>query len=116
MAGLKWKSGAPARIQISVFPFGDERLVRAAVLLESNAMVGRMVRLGSVTELLHTREFRAQKMTFKAPICISKANPNAAGITVMIIISSTLIYEHSECQNKKAPLETGRVANRSSGV
>ena len=90
ITGSKWKSGPPARIQISVFPFRHERLVRTAVLLESNAMVGRMVRLGSVAELLHTREFRAQKITFKAPICSSKANPSAGGITVRIVISSTL--------------------------
>ena len=91
ITGSKWKSGPAARIEISVFPFGDERLVRSAVLLESNAMVSRMVRLGSVAELLHTREFRAQKMTFKAPICSANATPSAAGITVRIVISSTLI-------------------------
>jgi hypothetical protein len=91
MDGSKWTSGPPARIHIAVFPLSDERLVRSTVLLESTTMVGRMVRLRGVTELLHTREFRAQKMTFKAPICSANATPSAAGITVRIVISSTLI-------------------------
>jgi len=91
MAASKWKRGPPARIHITVFPFSDERLVRSTVLFESNAMVGRVVRLRGIAELLHTREFRAQKMTFKAPICSANATPSAAGITVRIVISSTLI-------------------------
>jgi hypothetical protein len=82
------KRRAPPGIQFSLIPFGDKCLVRAFVLMVSDAMVARMVRLGGVTEF-HMLELRAQKMTFSAPICKSKANPRAAGITVRIINSST---------------------------
>jgi hypothetical protein len=115
MAGSK-TSGPPARIHITVFPFSDERLVRSTVLSESHAMVRRVVRLRDVTELLHTREFRAQKMTFKAPICSAKATHSAAGITARIVISSTLFGEHSRCQTKRVIGEDERVANGRSGV
>jgi hypothetical protein len=85
------KRRAPAGIHFALIPFGDKCLVRATVLMIADAVMAGLVRLGCVTEL-HTRELRAQKMTFNAPICKSKANPRAGGITVRIVISSTLSY------------------------
>jgi len=55
-AGSGVKSRAPAGIQFSVFPFGNKSLVGSIVLMESNAMAARIVRLGRITYLLHTPE------------------------------------------------------------
>ena len=90
-AGSGVKGRAPAGVYFALIPFGDKRLVRATVLMIADAVMAGLVRLGCVTEL-HTRELRAQKMTFNAPICKSKANPSAAGITERIVSSSTTSY------------------------
>jgi hypothetical protein len=50
------QSRAAAGIQISILPFGHERLVRSGVIVESNAMVARIIRLRGITDLLHTPE------------------------------------------------------------
>ena len=42
-----------AGIQFSVLPFRNESLVRSGVIVESNAMVPRIIRLRGITDLLH---------------------------------------------------------------
>jgi hypothetical protein len=44
----------PTGIQFSILPFRHESLVRSSVIVESNAMVPRIIGLGGITYLLHT--------------------------------------------------------------
>ena len=90
-AGSGVKRRAPAGIRVALIPFGDKGLVGATVLMISNAVMAGLVRLGGVTEF-HILELRAQNMTLRAPICNSRANPRAAGITERIVSSSTSDY------------------------
>jgi hypothetical protein len=85
------KRRAAAGIHFALIPFGDKGLVGATVLMISNAVMAGLVWLGGVTEF-HILELRAQKMTLRAPICNSRANPRAAGITERIVSSSTPDY------------------------
>ena len=55
------------------------------MLVESNTMMVRSIRLRSIAQPFHMRDWIAHRMTFKAQIWTAKAKPRDAGIDVRTI-------------------------------